>query len=139
MLWRVLDPLPQCDEARGLEQDLQVEPQRPLLEVAAIQRHHLADRDRRGASDLPDAGHARSHREPAPMAPDDRRVLLRDEWPGADQAHPAEDHIEQLWQLVERGGPEPGPDLRDSRVAVDLEEALGGLVEVEQLRLLLVG
>src|SRR5512133_1732529 len=46
---------------RGLEEDRDVEPDRPVLEVVEVEPHEIVEREVAAAGDLPQAGHAREH------------------------------------------------------------------------------
>src|SRR6185437_1704512 len=76
------------------------------------------------------------HEVEAPTLPAiDALVLVRHERAGSDQAHLATKDVQELGELVEVGLPEELPDAGDARVVRHLEEALGALVELHQLRL----
>src|SRR5262245_40209845 len=64
-------PLPRSaseqHHGNGAEEDLEVEPQRPLIDVGEVELHPGLEVDLVAAADLPDAGDAGPHREPAPL------------------------------------------------------------------------
>src|SRR5581483_5834100 len=88
---------------------------------------------------LPVAGHARRNVEPAPQPALDLAVLLGDQRPWPDDAHLAPQDVHELRQLVELKAPDHPAHPRDTRVGGDLEQAVGALVERQQLVLELVG
>ena len=64
--------------------------------------------------DLPPAGDAGPNLVARPEQLDVRGDLLDGERTRADQAHVAEEHVEQLRKLVDAPPPKPRPDLRQT-------------------------
>src|SRR5262249_41356934 len=99
-----------------LEQDLDVERQRPGLYVEQVILGALDDRGLSAqAIDLRPAGHAGLFHMPLPISGDQVRELRYKlgpfrSWP--HQAHFAKQHIDQLWKLVQA---EATNDLAESR------------------------
>ena len=93
-----------------LEQDRQVEPDRPALEVEEVEPHEVVEVELRAARDLPQPGQPRQH-EVALLVPvlELVEVALRQR-ARADERHPALDDVEQLRQLVERVAPQEPAD-----------------------------
>ena len=75
-------------------------------DVQVVDRDHLAQRDPRGAEDLPVPGHPGLQVQPAAVPALDLPVLVLDQRPRADEAHLAAQHVEELGQLVERAAPQ---------------------------------
>src|SRR6266542_4450952 len=84
------------------------------------------------AGHLPQAGHAR----PDPQAVARRWFpeidLIGWQRSGADQAHIATQHVEQLRQLVEVPAPQPAAHARDARVVAQLEDRPVRLVQLPE-------
>jgi hypothetical protein len=113
---------PAHDSPHGLHQDLDVEPQRVVLHVVqvflGVEVHGLV-----GAPvDLPPAGDALGYGKALALP----QVVLFDQvghlGTRPHQRHLAEEDVEELGQLVERGAAQEMPDARDARV-------VGGLVD----------
>ena len=85
------------------------------------------------AADLPQAGDAGLHRQPAAVPQVVARDLVGERRPRADEAHLAAEHVPQLGQLVERGPPQEAADPRDARVVVELEHRAAELVAIGEL------
>src|SRR5258706_198845 len=110
----------------GTHNDLQIESQGPvaqILEVVFDPCLHLLD----GVSlppvtvDLRPAGDARLHLVTNHVRLDQATVFLivSDRMrPRPDDAHPALQHIEKLWQFVQRGAANEGAEGGDARVAL---------------------
>src|SRR5258706_14478550 len=85
------------------EEDLGVERKAPVVDVGEVQRHpFLEARDVVPARDLPEAGHAGLHREPAPLPALVARHLVGKRRPRADERHLALQDVPELRHLVER-------------------------------------
>ncbi len=124
----------------GLEQDLEVEPQRPLVDIAQIQRDPVVEVvDPGAAGDLPEPGDAGFHGQPPALPALVAFDLGGDGRPGPDQRHLALEHIDQLWQLVEGPAAQPAADGGDPRVAFGFEGGAVDLVEVGDLVEALIG
>ena len=102
--------------ARRAQQELEVEPERPVGHVEVVDPDHLLHRHAR-AEHLPGTGHAGREVQPAAVEAEHLRVLVGDERPRADEAHLAAQHVEELRQLVERGAAQEVADAGDARVA----------------------
>src|SRR5688500_16417456 len=99
----------------------------PLMEVSGVALR---------AADLPHAADARAHREPG-LAPGNADLVLSERRRArADEAHLADDDVEQLRQLVEADAAQPGADTRDPRIALDLELRPIDLVRRQHVALL---
>src|SRR5215212_5581209 len=85
------------------QQDLQVLADAVVLDVLALDREPLLEVQLAAAVNLHRAGQAGTHLEPEAL-----RLAVALDQPQlfgarADQAHVAEQHVEELWQLVEAG------------------------------------
>src|SRR5680860_96425 len=132
---------PRDDRRQRSQQDLDVAGEGPAGYVLVVEADHLLEGALRATVDLPGAGQAGAQLEPAQVP-----VLVQggglgeDQWAGADEAHLTLEDVEQLWQLVDRVTAQEAADRGDTRVAADLEhDAVGGLVELLDLRLAIVG
>ena len=97
-----------------LEQDRQVEPDRPALEVEEVEPHEVVEVELGAAGDLPQAGHAGQH-EVALLVPvlELVEVALGQRRGPTSDISPAQ-HVEQLRQLVERVAAQEAPDAASS-------------------------
>src|SRR5258708_40080085 len=79
----------------GHRQNLQIEPQRPFIQIFQIEFHPLLESDRTATLHLPQAGNPGSHTEspPMPVLREPVDVPYR-QWPRANQAHVTLQHIE---------------------------------------------
>src|SRR5262249_8379105 len=92
------------------EQDLDVEAERPSIDVSEIQTHPVLEVHAVAAGDLPEAGDSRLHGE-APALPALVLLdLLRDRRARPDEAHVALEHVPELRQLVDGEAPDPPAD-----------------------------
>src|SRR6266542_4356109 len=110
------------DHPEGLQQNVEVEGQRPVLDVELVELQGLLRRHLATAVDLPPAGHAGRHLQARAEQLAVGGHLLRRQRPRADQAHLALEDVQQLWQLVEAEPAEVFPDRGHSRVVAELEE-----------------
>ena len=102
--------------------DLEVERDRPVLDVVEVVLDALLDRRVAApAVDLRPAGQARAHlvaqhvlRDPLLELVDEERPL----GPRADERHVAAQHVPELRQLVDVGAPQQAADRRAARVVV---------------------
>src|SRR5687767_9435874 len=59
---------PEQDDRDRFHDDLGIEPERPVVDILEIELHPFAEaRDLVASADLPEAGEAGFHREPAPL------------------------------------------------------------------------
>src|SRR3954447_10862644 len=112
-----------------LPEDLQVEGERPVLDVVEVESDAVLPRQVGPAADLPEARDPWLDQQP-PV--DVVRVVgdfARQRRPRPDERHVAADDVEQLRQLVERVAPQELADASDARVVLHLEQQTVGLVE----------
>src|SRR5436190_4459288 len=103
------------DRRNGTQQDAQVEPERAVLDVLEIEPHPLAEAQGTAPADLPQAGDAGLHVEPAQLPGLVLLDFLRNRGARADQAHVPLEHVEELRDLVEARDPQQPPDAGDAR------------------------
>src|SRR6185437_3598038 len=107
----------------GLRHDPQIEPQRPVVDVRALEAYDVLEvRDEIAAANLPRPRQSRHHAQPDEMS---RLVLpyLARHWrPRADERHVPREHVEQLRQLVEAEPAQHSADTRHARIILQLEE-----------------
>src|SRR6266498_796181 len=102
------------------QQYLEIQPRRPVVDVLQVELHPAVEVDLVAAAHLPEAREAGLHRQPAAVPAVVRGHLLGDGGAGADQAHVALQHVQELRQLVERELPEDTADRGDARVVLRL-------------------
>src|SRR5947209_2100144 len=105
----------------GAQEDAQVGPKTPVLDVIEVQFHASSEGRVTPGGYLPSSGQAGGYIQPAQVFELIAVVIVEGVRPGADQAHVADQHVPELWQLVETIASKPFPDGRDSRVIRDFE------------------
>src|SRR5436190_6159207 len=115
---RVLDRrLVRPEELReGREQDLRVQPERPVLDVPRVLLEPLGPADLLAALHLRPAGYPGPHRQPPAVTGGIVRDLLDQVRPRPDEAHLALQNVDQLRQLVEARPPQEAAAARDPRI-----------------------
>src|SRR5689334_16176670 len=120
----------------GLGDDLQVEPERPLVDVLHIQFHPAVEAQLAATTDLPEAGHTRPHAEAAYQGRLGKAANISHwERTRAYQGHFPPQDIHELRNLVNRGSPQEPSDRSNPRIVFDLEHRAGGFVQMFQLGL----
>src|SRR6266851_2087888 len=112
----------QDDGGYGAKQNRSIESQRPTVDVFEIQLHPLFKRKVAATGNLPQASYAGLHTK-APFLPrqfHSHRIAHRQR-ARADNAHVAEQHVDQLRQLIDAGLAQPTTGARDPRIVADLE------------------
>src|SRR5687767_11966940 len=125
------------DRKGRLEEDRDVEPDRPVLDVVEVEPHEVVEREVRAARDLPQARDSRQHEIALAVPRLELVVVAQRQGSRADQAHLAGEHVQYLGQLVERELPQEAADAGDARVLADLEESSRRLVVLFERHLLL--
>ena len=114
--------LPPGDMLNGHEQDQEIEPERPALDVVEVVLDAFPQRGPPApAVDLGPAGHPAGHGVPQVVFGHGMAELLDEDralGPRADQAHLAPQDVEELGQLVDVGVPEPVADAGAAAVVV---------------------
>src|SRR5438093_10531606 len=126
--------LPGKHSLRRLQEDLQIQPERPPRRILEIETHHVVERHSTSAVHLPEAGDSWLHFEQASPVPEVVGLELvrnRRAWP--DHRHLATEHIEELWELVETGLPEEASKAREAGIVGQLVNGL--TVPFRRLRL----
>src|SRR5262249_35757599 len=118
----------------GFEDDLQVEPGRPVFDVVNIQLHHLLERQAVAAADLRQAGQSRLYVKAFAVPGFVTFNLVGDGRSRADQRHLALEDVEDLRQFVNAQASKQGADARDP-AAVD--EFVAGLLVRAEVRIAL--
>ena len=115
------------------KQNLQVERQRPLIDVLHVQLHPALEWNAAAAHHLPQAGDPRLDAE-APAMPRSIEgfVVTYRQRPWTDQAHIAHKNVDELRQLVDAGFAQEAADRRDARIIANLEYRAADLVQVFQ-------
>src|SRR5262245_59503002 len=123
-----------------LEQDLDVEGERPVLDVVEVQLEPLREWEIAPPGDLPQAGEARLQAEALALDALVEEVNVSQRHRARpDQAHLPGQHMEDLGQLVETAPAQETSHPRDPRVVGNLEDGPLGLVQVLDLRLKSIG
>src|SRR5712692_1167564 len=107
----------QDDGGYGAKQNRSIESQRPTVDVFEIQLHPLFKRKVAATGNLPQASYAGLHTK-APFLPrqfHSHRIAHRQR-ARADNAHVAEQHVDQLRQLIDAGLAQPTTGARDPRI-----------------------
>ena len=121
----------------GTQDDRDVEPDRPVLEIREVQPDQIVEGQAGAAGDLPETRDTGQHQVPLPMPRCEQLVVAERQRAWADEAHlPAQD-VEHLRQLVDREPAQHPPDARHAGVVTDLEERSARLVGVLELALAL--
>src|SRR5215469_1921171 len=124
--------LTQYGRNRARDQD-EVAHRRPGIDVVIVQLHPMLERHFRAAVDLPQTGKALRHAETALG----ERVVVGDlagqSGTRPDQRHVAEQNVEQIRQLVDRGLAQEAPERMQTRIVPDLKDRTRNFVEVHQV------
>src|SRR5215813_2580631 len=119
------------DCRNGPQHNRHVETQRPAIDVLQIQMHPLLEGKIAAAGNLPEASQPGLHTE-ATLLPGlfhPNRIANRQR-ARANDAHIAQQDIDQLRQLIDARAPQPLPDSSNSRVVLDFEDRPTLLVQV---------
>ena len=104
------------DFVEGGEEDAEIEPEALAADVAEIQADALAEGEVVAPADLRQAGEPGAHAHAlAPGALAEGVHVLRHPWARADEAHVAAQDVEQLRQLIQRGGAQDAPEPSGAR------------------------
>src|SRR5436190_13338390 len=105
-----------------LEEDRDVEPDRPVLEVVEVKPDEVVEAEVRAAGDLPEAGHSGQDVVPLAMPVLELRVVAERQRARPDETHLAAQDVEELRDLVERESSQDGAERGDARIAPQLEQ-----------------
>src|SRR5438094_2893379 len=108
------------DHWDGLDENLEVEPQRPAPHVFQIQLAHLAIGQEIAARHLPQTGDARQHLQAVELPVVVRVELVPEGRSRPYQAHLTTYHIEELRHFIEGGTAQPTPHPRHAIVVDEL-------------------
>src|ERR687888_1786133 len=98
------------DRGHRLNEDRDVHPERPVLEVVEVEPDEVIEAEVRAARDLPEARDAGEDVVPRPMPVLELGVIPEREGARPDQAHRAAKDVQELGNLVEREAPEQRSD-----------------------------
>src|SRR5450631_1561357 len=131
---------PLDDRHRGAEQDDQVIPEGPRIDVLQVETSPVGEiGDKLPAVDLPSTRQTRLHAQ-LPHLPELEVLVFRREYgTRTDQAHVPGQDAPELGQLVDAVLSEPAPQRRNSGISHDLEDWSAALIKVEQVGLENVG
>src|SRR6266478_5432755 len=125
---------------KRLEQDLEVQAQRPVLDIGEVKLQPLREREIAPAGDLPQAGQTRLDAETLALDALVEEIHVPNRHgTRTDEAHLTGQHVEDLGELVEAAAAQGTSDARDPRIVGDLEDGARGLVQVLDLRLSSIG
>src|SRR5438128_566699 len=116
----------------GPEQDLQVQPERPLARVAQIQPDHPLVIQAAAAADLPEAGQSRPEVQPQTLVDVVIIEFVVEGRTGSNEAHFARQNVDQLGELIEATSPKHATNPRHPWVRPNLEEWRLYLVECQE-------
>src|SRR5690349_17620777 len=116
---------------RRSHQDLEVEPQGPVVDVFEVHLHPVVEaRDLIAAAQLPQTRDAGTDAQLA-LVPETVAVeLVRERGTRSDERHVAFQHAPKLRELIEAVLAEEASHRRDPRVVLDLEDGAGHFVLV---------
>ena len=125
----------------GADQDFQIEPQRPVVNVFKVKTHPVLEIGNLiAAADLPEAGEAGLDAQAAAVGQIFKTFhLVHRQRARTDQAHFGAEHVVELRQLVEAVFAEEFSDWRDARVVGDLEDRAAHFIHGLQFVLKLLG
>ena len=112
------------DGGEGAEEDLEVEPEGPIVDVGEVEGDPFFEVfDAVAAGDLPEAGEAGFDAEAAALGVFfDAFDFVNGEGAGADEAHFATEDVEELGEFVDAEAAEPGAEGEDAGVVADFED-----------------
>lgn len=111
---------------RGLDNDPQVQPNRPVSNVLAIHVEHVLETGFASSASLPEAGQARNDIEPLrvgsgiDLSQQEAISYLKRPW--ANQAHVTTQHVPELGKLIEAGPSKDASDGGDPGILLHLEQ-----------------
>ncbi len=121
------------DDADGAHDDLEIEPDAPVLDVGDIERNIAVERGILAALHLPETGDARRDIEAAQMVELVFHHFAGNRRTRTDHAHVAAQNIEELGQLVERVLAKETTDPGDAWIVGDLEKHAIALIHVHHV------
>src|ERR1700720_2000062 len=129
------------DDGDGTPKNLHVQPQGPVVDIFQVQPDPIAEIAHVvAAADLPQAGQSRLDAQPSAVGDVMEEFDFIDrEWPRADEAHLATEHVEKLRDFVDAKLAQVLSDRGDARVLGDLENRAGHLIHGGQFVLELFG
>src|SRR5690606_30540216 len=119
---------PAQDGGDRAEDELDVEPQRPVVDVAKVEAHPVLEVDLVSPRDLPEAGESRPGAQASALPPLVALHLACDGRTRTDEAHVALEHVQELRQLIEAELAKDAADRRHARIAPHLEDGAVHLV-----------
>src|SRR5208282_3738975 len=125
----------------GAQQNFQIKPQRPVINVFEVEPHPLLKvRDLVASADLPEAGDAGLHAQAAAVGQVvETSYLVHRQRTRTHEAHFTAQDIEELRQFVEAVTAEPFANARDARVIGHLEDGAAHFVHRRQFVFELLG
>src|SRR5262249_33044871 len=116
------------------QQNLEVQPERPFVNVLQIQLHPLLERNVAATTHLPQTGDARLHAEsPALPVFTEAFIVPHRQGPRTYQTHVSDEDVEELRQFVDAGAAQELSDRRDARIILDLEDRSADFVQMLDL------
>src|SRR5580704_13479097 len=109
------------DHGQRLQDELEVLPQAPVIDVLHVQVHPLLERDLIATAHLPDARQAGSNGKPPALPGLVLRDLYGDRRARTHDAHLAAEDIDELGKLVDAVLADETADPGDARVTAHLE------------------
>ena len=133
-------PSPPQHRRKSLENNLQIQPQRPVFDIFRIQLHHfLKIRDVAPSADLPKPCQTWHRSQTALVMEVVLLVFINGRWACPNQCHIALQNVDALRELVDAGFPEEAADRHDAGIVVDLEHQAVHLVLGHQILFAFLG
>src|SRR5438477_5420121 len=108
-------------DRKSPQDEIEIVADAPVIDVPHVQVHPFLERDLVPSGNLPDTSQSGANRKPAPLPPLVLRDFLRDGRAGADDAHVAAEHVDELRQLVDAVLAHKPAERRDPWIVLDLE------------------
>src|SRR4029453_8114901 len=93
---------PRDHRGNRLDDDRDVEPDRPVLEVGEIEAHEVVEGEPGAPRDLPETGHPREDSVTLTVPVLEQPVVAEWKRPRADEAHLSLEHVDDTGDSVER-------------------------------------
>src|SRR5579864_8683232 len=126
-------PVAQKHKGNGAEENLDVEPERPVVEIKQVELHPMFEVDMVAAFESPQAGQPGTHAQTPPLPRFVFLDFLRNGRPRADERHVSAHDVPQLRQLINAQLAEPSSQGSAARVVFHLENGTVELVVWFQL------
>src|ERR1022692_5333357 len=127
------------DDGNGAQEDLEIEPQRPVVDVGEVELHPAVEVDMVAAFQHPGASQAGTHAQTPPLPVFILLHFLGNGGTRSDERHVTPQDVPKLRQLVKAETAQPASHRGDAGVVADLEHRAVKLVQLVKLRAHLFG